>query len=36
MTGIVNRFLSVGDKPMPEICLRQPAFTCSACRPITK
>ena len=36
MTGIVNKFLLAGDKSVPEICLRQSEFTCSACRPITK
>ena len=36
MNEIVNTFLSAGDKPMPEMNLRQPAFTYSACRPFTK
>ena len=29
-------FLLAGDKFMPEIYLKQPGFTYSACRPITK
>ena len=32
MNEIVNKFLLVGDKFMPEINLRQPGFTSSACR----
>ena len=42
MNEIVNKFLLVGDKFMPEMCLRQPAlldksgFTYSACGPFTK
>ena len=36
MNQIVNRFLLAGDKILPEIHLRQPEFTYSACRPITK
>ena len=31
MSEIVNRFLLVGDKFMPEMHLKQPAFTYSAC-----
>ena len=33
---IVNKFLLVGDKFMPEMHLRQPGFTYSACGPFTK
>ena len=33
---MVNKFLSAGDKFMPEIHLRQPVFTYSACGPFTK
>ena len=36
MNEIVNKILLVGDKLMPEIHLRQPGFTCSACGPFTK
>ena len=36
MNDIINKFLLVGDKFMPETHLRQPQFTCSACGPITK
>ena len=36
MNEIVNKFLLVGDKYMPEMHLRQPEFTYSACRPFTK
>ena len=36
MKEIVNKFLLVGDKFMPEIHLRQPGFTYSACGPFTK
>ena len=36
MNKIVNKFLSVGDKFMFEIHLRQPGFTYSACGPFTK
>ena len=31
MTAIVNRFLLEGDKFIPEMHLRQPGFTYSAC-----
>ena len=31
-----NKFLLVGDKFMPEMHLRQPGFTYSACGPFTK
>ena len=33
---IVNKFLSVRDKFMPEMHLEQPRFTYSACEPFTK
>ena len=33
---IVNKFLLVGDKFMPEMHLRQPGFTYSACGPFNK
>ena len=33
---MVNKFLLVGDKFMPEMHLRQPGFTYSACGPFTK
>ena len=36
MNEIVNEFLFVGDKFMPEMHLRQPGFTYSACGPFTK
>ena len=36
MNGIVNNFLLAGYKFMPEIHLRQPGFTYSACGPFTK
>ena len=36
MNEIINRFLLVDDKFMPEMHLRQPGFTCSACGPFTK
>ena len=36
MNAIVNKFLLVGDKFMPEMHLRQPRFTYSACGPFTK
>ena len=32
MNEIVNKFLLVGDKFMPELHLKQPGFTYSACR----
>ena len=35
MNGIVNIFLLVGDKFMPEMHLKQPGFTYSACGPFT-
>ena len=36
MNEIVNKLLLAGDKFMPEIHLRQPAFTYSACGPFTE
>ena len=36
MNEIVNKFLLAGDKFMPEMHLKQPWFTYSACRPFTK
>ena len=36
MNEIVNKFLLVGDKFMPEMHLKQPDFTYSACGPFTK
>ena len=36
MNEIVNNFLLAGDKFMPEIHLKQPGFTKSACVPFTK
>ena len=35
-SNVINKFLLVGDKFMPEIHLRQPQFTYSACGPFTK
>ena len=36
MNEIVNKFLLVGDKFMPEMHLKQAGFTYSACGPFTK
>ena len=36
MNDIINKFLFAGDKFMPEMHLRQPGFTYSACGPFTK
>ena len=36
MNKIVNKFLLVGDKFMPEMHLKQTGFTHSACGPVTK
>ena len=36
MNEIVNKFLLAGDKFMPEMHLKQLAFTCNACGPFTK
>ena len=35
-SNVINQFLLVGDKFMPEIHLRQSQFTYSACGPFTK
>ena len=36
MNQIVNRFLLAGDKFMPEMHLKQPGLTYSACGPFTR
>ena len=36
MNEIINKFLLIGDKFMPEMHLRQPGFTYSTCGPFTK
>ena len=36
MNKIINKFLLAGDKVMPEMHLKQPEFTNSACGPFTK
>ena len=36
MNDIINRFLLVGKKLMPEMHLRQPGFTYRACGPFTQ
>ena len=36
MNEVINTFLLVGDKVMPEMHLRQSGFTYSACGPFTK
>ena len=36
MNEIINKFLLVGDKFMPEMHLKQPGFTYSACGPFAK
>ena len=36
MNEIINKFLLVGDKFVPEMHLRQPGFIYSACGPFTK
>ena len=36
MKEIINKFLLAGDKFMPEMHLKQPRFTYSACGPFTK
>ena len=35
MNKIINKFLLAGDKFMPEMHLKQPGFTYSACGPFT-
>ena len=36
MNDIINKFLLAGDKFMPEMHLKQPRFTYSACGPFTR
>ena len=36
MNKIIKNFLLVGDKCMPQMHLKQPGFTYSACGPFTK
>ena len=36
MNNVINKFLLAGDKFVPEMHLRQPIFTYSACGPFTK
>ena len=36
MKEIVNKFLLTGDKVLPEMHLKQPGFTYSACGPFAK
>ena len=36
MNNVVRKFLLAGDKFMPEMHLRQPGFTYSACGPFTR
>ena len=36
MNNIINKVLLAGDTFMPEMHLRQPQFTYSACGPFTK
>ena len=36
MNKIINKFLLIGNKFMPELHLKQPGFTYSACEPFTK
>ena len=36
MNETINKFLLTGDKFMPEMHLKQPGFTYSACSPFTK
>ena len=36
MNEITNKFLLAGDKFMPEMHLKQPGFTYSACGPFTR
>ena len=36
MNEIVNKFLLVGDKFMPELHLKQPGFNYNACGPFTR
>ena len=36
MNKILSNFFLAGDKFIPELHVRQPGFTCSACGPFTK
>ena len=36
MNEVVNKFLLAGNKCLPEMNLKQPGFTYSACGPFTK
>ena len=36
MNKVINKFLLVGDKCMPEMHLRQPQFVYNACGPFTR
>ena len=36
MNEMLNKFVLVGDKFIPKMHLRQPAFTYSTCGPFTK
>ena len=36
MNKIIHKVLLAGDKFMPEMHLKQPGFTNSACKPFTK
>ena len=36
ISEIINKFLFVGEKFMPEMHLKQPGFAYSGCRPFTK
>ena len=36
MNDVINKYLLAGDTFMPEMHLRQPPFTYSACGPFTK
>ena len=36
MNKIINKFLLTGDKFVPELHLKQPVFTYSACGPFSK
>ena len=36
MSKIINQFLLTGEKVMPELHLKQPGFTYSACGPFVK
>ena len=36
MNKVMNKYLLAGDKLMPEMHLRQPRYTYSACGPFTK